>query len=343
MQNLVLAEGELVVLRNLQLPKATFARFRPHSKARACTLVLHALRCRYHSAPVWQDFLDITDHKAVLERQLSRFSALTKGDVVCFRYADRNHYMDVLELKPAVSRATLFPCKRICPAYRLPSFTQDAVTIIETDCAVDFAPPVDYVEPIYKPAAPPVASVSAGIGGRGGTAGLGTLESPFMLDDDDAPRTGSGAPPFYPAGGAPPAGEGYLKRVRALGSSPHVGSAAAASPIGGVSAAGAAPPPLSLAGGSPMVGAAAATAAGGSSVTPFAGTGRRLADSGGVSESKGGGITSPSLSPSLTPAAGGVVLMPGPGASSRPQRTLNRFEQARAAKAFQGQGKSLLE
>ena len=66
----------------------------------------------------------------MLERQLSRFSALTKGDVVCFRYADRNHYMDVLELKPA-----------------------DACSIIETDCSVDFAPPVDYVEPVYAPAA----------------------------------------------------------------------------------------------------------------------------------------------------------------------------------------------
>lgn len=104
MANLALAEGDIVVLRNMQLPKAQFVRFRPHSKVRkgACASSVSFLR---HPSPhpvrSWQDFLDITDHKAVLERQLSRFSALTKGDVVCFRYADRNHYMDVLELKPA--------------------------------------------------------------------------------------------------------------------------------------------------------------------------------------------------------------------------------------------------
>ena len=36
MQNLVLSEGDLVVLRNLQLPKAQFVRFRPHSKVSPC-------------------------------------------------------------------------------------------------------------------------------------------------------------------------------------------------------------------------------------------------------------------------------------------------------------------
>lgn len=33
MANLALAEGDIVVLRNVQIPKAQFVRFRPHSKA----------------------------------------------------------------------------------------------------------------------------------------------------------------------------------------------------------------------------------------------------------------------------------------------------------------------
>ncbi len=81
MQNLLLKEGDIVTARNVTLPKAKFVKFRPHSK----------------------DFLDISNPKAVLERQLSKFSALTKGDVVCFQYADSKFYMDVLEARPTVS------------------------------------------------------------------------------------------------------------------------------------------------------------------------------------------------------------------------------------------------
>jgi len=42
MANLALAEGDIVVLRNMQLPKAQFVRFRPHSKVRrgACVPLL---------------------------------------------------------------------------------------------------------------------------------------------------------------------------------------------------------------------------------------------------------------------------------------------------------------
>jgi ubiquitin fusion degradation protein 1 len=80
MQNLLLKEGDLVTVSNVTLPKARFVKFRPHSK----------------------DFLDISNPKAVLERQLSKFSALSKGDVVCFRYLDSNFFMDVLETRPEV-------------------------------------------------------------------------------------------------------------------------------------------------------------------------------------------------------------------------------------------------
>ena len=78
--------------------------------------------------PQSKDFLDITNPKAVLETALRNFSCLTKGDLVAIKYLNRDYELCVLELKP-----------------------EDAVTIIECDMEVDFAPPVDYVEPKYTP------------------------------------------------------------------------------------------------------------------------------------------------------------------------------------------------
>lgn len=72
-------------------------------------------------------FLDISNPKAVLENTLRRFSCLTKGDMISINYNDTVYELLVLETKPV-----------------------NAVSIIETDMEVDFAPPVGYVEPDYK-------------------------------------------------------------------------------------------------------------------------------------------------------------------------------------------------
>lgn len=69
-------------------------------------------------------FLDITNPKAVLEKHLRQFCCLTKGDMITFNYLHHNYDLFVEELKPA-----------------------NAVLIIDCDMEVDFAPPVDYVEP----------------------------------------------------------------------------------------------------------------------------------------------------------------------------------------------------
>ncbi|KAF5180127.1 Ubiquitin fusion degradation protein 1-like protein [Thalictrum thalictroides] len=61
--------------------------------------------------PHTMDFLDISNPKAILETTLRNFSCLTTGD-------------NIVETKPA-----------------------NAISIIETDCEVDFAPPLDYKEP----------------------------------------------------------------------------------------------------------------------------------------------------------------------------------------------------
>lgn len=74
--------------------------------------------------PQSTDFLDITNPKAVLENELRSFACLTTGDVIAIGYNDRIYELCVLETKP-----------------------EAAVSIIECDMNVDFAPPVGYVEP----------------------------------------------------------------------------------------------------------------------------------------------------------------------------------------------------
>ncbi|GKZ18590.1 ubiquitin fusion degradation protein [Aspergillus brasiliensis] len=72
-------------------------------------------------------FLDISDPKAVLENAFRNFSCLTKGDVFTFAYNDQVYEMAVLETKPSTDT--------------------NAISVLETDLEVDFAPPVGYEEP----------------------------------------------------------------------------------------------------------------------------------------------------------------------------------------------------
>ncbi|KAJ2732432.1 ubiquitin fusion degradation protein [Coemansia sp. BCRC 34962] len=78
--------------------------------------------------PQSTDFLDISDHRAVLENALRRFSALTVGDIVTIEYNNREYRIAVLETKPSPS----------------------AINIVETDLSVDFAAPLGYVEPSVR-------------------------------------------------------------------------------------------------------------------------------------------------------------------------------------------------
>ncbi|KAF7458064.1 putative ubiquitin fusion degradation protein UFD1 [Cryptosporidium felis] len=73
--------------------------------------------------PLTVDFLDISNPKAVLETSLRNFATLTVGDVITIQYNNNSYKINVLETKP-----------------------NNAISIIETDIQVDFAPPPDYVE-----------------------------------------------------------------------------------------------------------------------------------------------------------------------------------------------------
>ncbi|KAF8406509.1 hypothetical protein HHK36_008598 [Tetracentron sinense] len=127
MENMLLQEGDTVRVKNVTLPKGTYVKLQPHTK----------------------DFLDISNPKAMvrdlvvccqdisvipghgkdkrvqnLETTLRNFSCLTTGDSIMVAYNNRKYYIDIVETKPS-----------------------NAISIIETDCEVDFAPPLDYKEP----------------------------------------------------------------------------------------------------------------------------------------------------------------------------------------------------
>jgi ubiquitin fusion degradation protein 1 len=74
-------------------------------------------------------FLEISDPKAVLEQAFRSFSCLTKGDIITISYNSQLYDILVMETKPS----------------------DKGISIIETDLEVDFAPPLGYVEPEYKP------------------------------------------------------------------------------------------------------------------------------------------------------------------------------------------------
>ena len=87
MQNLLLEEGSMIVVRNVQLLKAKFIKLRPHSET----------------------FLDLKNPRDMFEKILRNYSALTVGDVIKLHWAKHDFYFDVMECKPGVSDATRGP------------------------------------------------------------------------------------------------------------------------------------------------------------------------------------------------------------------------------------------
>jgi Ubiquitin fusion degradation protein UFD1 len=103
------------VMKELRMVEGTVAEIANVSLPK-CTFV----KLRPHSSA----FLDLTNPKAALEYSLRSYSCLTQGRSLCIQYNHKDYWMEVVESRPAA-----------------------AVTIIETDTEVDFAPPLDYVEP----------------------------------------------------------------------------------------------------------------------------------------------------------------------------------------------------
>ncbi|XP_075673648.1 uncharacterized protein LOC142643012 [Castanea sativa] len=106
--------------------------------------------------PHTKDFLDISNPKAILETTLRNFSCLTSGDSIMVAYNNKKYYIDIIETKPA-----------------------NAISIIETDCEVDFAPPLDYKEPEKPIALVPLGKAPG-------------EEAPAETEPKFSPFTGSG-------------------------------------------------------------------------------------------------------------------------------------------------------
>lgn len=136
MQTLSLDPGDLLQIKSTDLPSGAFIKLQAQSTS----------------------FLDISDPKAVLEQAFRNFSCLTQGDIFTFAYNDQIYEMAVLETKPGGEG------------------TKNAVSVLETDLEVDFAPPVGYEEPQSKRG----AGVSGTSTPRGGGA-VGSIGGGGML------------------------------------------------------------------------------------------------------------------------------------------------------------------
>ncbi|KAL2550263.1 ubiquitin fusion degradation 1 [Forsythia ovata] len=73
-------------------------------------------------------FIQISNPKAVLEKNLSNFSCLSTGDTIMITHNDEKIFINILETKHG-----------------------SAICLIGTDCEANFSPPLDYKQP-EKPA-----------------------------------------------------------------------------------------------------------------------------------------------------------------------------------------------
>ena len=126
-------------------------------------------------------FLDISDPKAVLENVMRNFACLTTGDTFSFAYNDEIYEMAVLETKPE-SR-------------------NKAISVLETDLEVDFAPPIGYVEPTRADRNSGTSTPRSGVGGHG-------VPSPGTLHYQGTMAQAINYPSIAPQSSSSPAGVG---------------------------------------------------------------------------------------------------------------------------------------
>jgi len=109
MTHLNLRNGDFITIKSKSVPVGRFVKIQPQT----------------------ENFLEITNPRAVLENGLRNFACLTVGDMISLKYNQKIYQLKVLEAKPT-----------------------DAICIIEADVEVDFAPPPGYVEPSAKKSEP---------------------------------------------------------------------------------------------------------------------------------------------------------------------------------------------
>uniref|UniRef100_A0A7S3YCR8 Uncharacterized protein n=2 Tax=Lotharella globosa TaxID=91324 RepID=A0A7S3YCR8_9EUKA len=94
-------------------------------------------------------FTTLSNPRVVLEKALRAFSCLTQGGTIAIKHGPQQFYLDIIETRPG-----------------------NAITIIDTDVNVDFAPPKDYKETKAKPAASTERKVKKATGEEDGKVGV---------------------------------------------------------------------------------------------------------------------------------------------------------------------------
>jgi ubiquitin fusion degradation protein 1 len=189
MENMHLNEGDVLHIRSATIPKGSFVKLQPQTT----------------------DFIHLSNPKAVLERSLRHYSALSKGETFRIFYNKKKYDIGVVEVRPEGGR--------------FPPGAPEADCIIEADVQVDFEAPADYVEPA-RPSPPSTSPLSSSPLTKSPLAGP-ALGDP-MLDGDSSDDDAAGGP-------APFVGSGFRldgKPVKARKQSPS-SSAAGASLLGG--------------------------------------------------------------------------------------------------------------
>ncbi|KAF5958350.1 hypothetical protein HYC85_005575 [Camellia sinensis] len=74
--------------------------------------------------PHKKEFVELSNPKALLEAKLRNFSCLSTSDTIMLMHNNKKFYIDVVQTKPGF-----------------------VISVIETDCEVDFAIPLDCTEP----------------------------------------------------------------------------------------------------------------------------------------------------------------------------------------------------
>lgn len=153
MKQLKLQEGDACAVATCRIPRATFARFQPHSSS----------------------FLDVTDHSMMLHSTLDNFAALTAGSTIRVTDGRRVHMLDVLDVTG-----------RQLPAGQHDDSNGKAVDLTLAELSTDFAPAKDVVK--KKPKARPAAAADADA-----DADADTATEPAAAADTEAKADGAAA------------------------------------------------------------------------------------------------------------------------------------------------------
>jgi len=155
-----LNEGDIVHLRSAAIQKGKFVKLQPQTT----------------------DFIKISNPKAVLERALNKYSALTKGETFRILYNKKKYDIGVVEVRGAAGAFAPGQAEAVC--------------IIEADVEVDFEAPADYVEP-PRPSPPSASPLSASPLQK---SPVTKPMSEVNLDGDSSDEDSAAAKPFQGSG-----------------------------------------------------------------------------------------------------------------------------------------------